>query len=120
MAKEQSNQELQIELLKAQIENLSQKVTKPQTSEEAYQRRVEQYDAMEAKRNELRAQIDKRRMEIMLMPELMGKARMDEVILLESWERRAKLVEKSNPHFSAFLRNQYQRKIRDIKNDVLR
>lgn len=120
MAKEQNAQDLQIELLKAQLENLNNKVSKPQTTEEMYQARCDRYDALESKRNELRASIDKRRMEIMLMPELLGKARMDEVILLESWERRAASLEKSNPAFSDYLKGMFKRKLRDIKQDSLR
>lgn len=119
MAKE-SNEQLQIELLKAQVENLIGKITKPKNTEEEFAERCAKYDAKQAERNELKRQIDQRRLELMMLPELMGKARMDEVILLESWERRAKSIEKSNPSFAIQLMNQYKRKMREIKNDSMR
>jgi len=116
MAKES----LEMELLRAKIDLLESKVTKPQTAEEDYQKREALYESKAGERLELTHAIERRRLEIMMMPELMGKARMDEVILLESWERRAKSIEKSNPNFSIKLMNEFKRKIRDIKQDVFR
>lgn len=120
MAKDTTNQDLQIELLKAQLENLSAKMSKPQTQEEAFHLRQEQYEAKAEYRELLKKKIEQRRMEIMMRPDLMGKARMDEVILLESWERRAEDLKEKNPHFAAFLKGQFERKLKDIKQDTLR
>ena len=122
MAKEvkEPQENLELELLKAKLALLETKVTKPQTAEEDYAKREALYDSKASEREALRQRIEARRMEIMMMPELMGKARMDEVILLESWERRSKSLEKTNPNFSIILMNEFKRKIRDIKQDVLR
>jgi uncharacterized protein (DUF342 family) len=120
MAKETNTQDLQIELLKSQVENLTSKIVKPKNSEEEYQERVTKYESKQAERDVLLVKIEQRRMEIMMMPELMGKARMDEAILLESFERRALNIQKTNPNFAVVLQNAFKRKIRDIQKDTNR
>jgi len=111
---------LEVELLKEKVENLKSKIEKPKTSEELFQERVQKYESSQKERDTLKSQIEKRRLEIMQEPELLGKARWDEVILLESWERRAKNVEKIDPNFAIILRNNIARKKRDIKTDTSR
>lgn len=112
--KEKSSQELQIELLQAQMENLAGKVSKPQSQEEAYQARQALYDSKKAERDALKLVIDNRRMEIMMMPNLMGKAKLPDAIILESWERRANQLKEVDPEQSAKLMAQFNRRIYEI------
>lgn len=119
MAKQQE-QNTELELLKAKLELLEGKVTKHKTSEEEFHARVAKYEASKEQREALKAQIEKRRLEIMQLPELMGKARLDEVILLEAWERRAKDIESTNPSFAERLRYEFKKKVRDIQKDPMR
>lgn len=119
-SKEQTTQDLQIALLQAQLETLTAKIVKPQSKEEEYQARSAMYDAKKAEREALKAQIANRRMEIMQMPELLGKARMDEVIMLESWERLSKEFETLDPNYSIILMNNFKQKVRDIARDIMR
>lgn len=114
MAKEKTSQELQIELLTEKLENLSSKVSKPQSQEEAYQVRQALYDSKKAERDALKLAIDNRRMEIMMRPDLMGKAKLSDVMILESWERRAKTLAESDPEQSAKLMAQFNRRVREI------
>lgn len=118
MSKEKStNQELEIELLKEQLKNLSSQVSKPKTSEEEFQERVAKYEAKQAERDSLKQEIEKRKMEIWAAN---PKMRQEEVILMESWERRAKAIEKSNPNFAAQLRNQMKLKVKEVNEDTFR
>lgn len=111
------NQELEIELLKAKLENLAGKISKPQNSEEAFQARVDAYEAKQAEREQLMQQIEKRRMQIWTEN---PKMRQDEVLLVEAWERRIKETESKNPHFAQMLRLRIKEKIKEVNQDLFR
>jgi hypothetical protein len=118
MSKEQkSNQELQIEVLTAKLENLSSKVTKAKTSEEEFQERLAKYEASKPKRDALKADIEKRRMEIWSQN---PKMKQEEVILMESWERRAKSIEATDPEFAGKLKGQMKAKVKEVNEDMNR
>jgi len=116
MAK-QENRDLELELLKAKLELVEGKVTKPKTSEEEFQERLAKYEASKPAREELTAKIEARRMELMYKH---PKARIDEIIVLEAWERRIEQTKKSDANFSNRLKYEYQRKINEINTDYTR
>ena len=115
MAKEQATENVEMGLLKAKLQLLEGKISKPQSSEDAFQAREAAYDSKRQEREELKLKIEKRRTEIMLMPELGGKAKLEDIVKLEAWERRSKELEKSNPAYSKLLMNEFKRKIKEIK-----
>lgn len=109
--KKQDEQSLEMQLLLEKIKNLESKVTKPKTSEEDYQERVNKYEAGQEARDKLKAEIEARRMQIW---QENPKMRQDEVILMEAWERRAKAVAETNPGFAAQLKAQMKLKIKEV------
>lgn len=119
MSKSEAKQErnLEVELLNEKLKNLEAQIKKPQNSEEAFQARVDQYEAGAAKREVLRQEIEKRRMEIWQQN---PKMRQDEVLLIESWERRIKETENKNPHFAQMLKFRITEKIKEVNKDTFR
>lgn len=115
---EQSLESSQIETLKAQIELMQSKMSKPKTAQEEFEAREALYEARKSEREALQAQIDARRLEILSDPAFAGKCRMDDAIILEAWERRSKALEKTNSNHSIMLMNEFKRKSRDIKNSL--
>lgn len=112
MAKEERN--IELELLREQMKNLQAQVQKPKSSEEAFQERLAKYESKVQEREELRQQIEKRRMEIWAQNPRM---RQDEVLLIEAWERRIKQTEKSNPGFAQQLKAHMKIKIDEVNKD---
>jgi hypothetical protein len=111
--KEAQGQEpsLEMQLLMEKVKNLESKVTKPQTSDEEYQERLAKYEVSKGQREELKAQIESRKMEIWQQN---PKMRQDEVILMEAWERRAKSIEATNPDFAKQLKHQMKLKVKEV------
>lgn len=116
-AKETQVKDLQVELLNEKLKNLEAQVTKPKTTEEQFQERVARYESKQAERDELKAKIEQRKMQIWQENPRM---RSDEVQLIESWERRAKEIEASNPEFAKRLRYEIKRKIKEVNEDLNR
>lgn len=120
MSKKEKSQEveaLEVQLLLEKIKNLEAKVTKPKTSDEEFQERLAKYESSKEQREQLKAEIEKRRMEIWSVN---PKMRQDEVILMEAWERRAKAVKSSDPNFAIQLENQMKRKVKEVNEDYNR
>jgi hypothetical protein len=106
-----NDRDLELELLKAEMELLKGKVTKPKNSEEEFLERVARYEANKEAREIMQKEIEQRRMELQ---QQLQKARYSEIVTLEAWDRRAKDVEKANPGYATRLRNEYKMKVREI------
>lgn len=107
----QETRNVEMELLQEKLKNLEAKVTKPKTTEEEFQERVAKYESSKAMRDEEKAKIEKRQMELWQQH---PKAKQHEIVLFEAWERRANQVEKSNPEFASKLRRNMKRKVKEI------
>lgn len=121
MAKEtvtkESNQDLEMQLMREKLKNLESQLTKPKTSEEQFQERLARYEANKEKREAQKLEIEKRKMQIW---QANPRMRQDEVMLIESWERRIEETKESNPHFASMLKHRIKEKIKEVNEDIFR
>ena len=107
----------EVELMEEKIKSLEAKVTKPQTSEEAFQERLVKYEAGQPRRDALKAEIQERRR---VMQEKYPKARYEEIKTLEAWDRRSDMLKDKDMNASIKLRNEFIRRVNQIQKDPTR
>lgn len=111
MAKEQTENEknLEVELLKQKLKNLEQLLVQPKNAQEEYQERVAKYEAEQGKRDKMKKEIEKNRMELWAQN---PRARQDEIVVLEAWIRKAATT--TDPEYKARLEQAIKAKFKEI------
>lgn len=111
-------QNLELELLKAQLETLKAQVGHKKDAQQEYQERLARYEANKEYREKLKADIERRRMEIW---QANPRLKSDEVAVIEGLERRSKQAQAAGDlNAKAKFDHAIKMKLKEVAEDITR